>query len=652
MMRALSFPILAALALTLVPSLTPSISRSAFAAPGDVRVPEVIDLSVAAAEAELRAGGFGAALRDAPAGGGPNGTIARQEPGGFALASPGLAVVLYVRGGAGPAIGIPGVSDPTPPPGLPADPTSNPPSSPTVPTAPPAAAEAIVPDVRGKSEADAIELLKHWLITILTVDSVPENEGRVTDQKPAAGSTLGPEGVVEISVGRSGTPAPAGTSIVPSVIGLTEDAAMQMLMAARLVPMFEVAVSTDPMKAGKALAQEPAPGTVVASDSNVVVTMGRMAASAMNEAEVPDCSRLPEGVARKRLLDAGFSILAVKDRMAAQTDNGLVLEQDPAPMTRLLKGRGVTLTVGRLVMLPVAVPDVTRVDAVSAERVLRDAGFEVEKVYADTLPSEVGKVIAEEPPGNSARVRGSFIRITIGRSNAAIPTTIAVPSVVGRIESQVRSDLQARGFGVRINLVPGAAAEAGKIRNQSPTGGALVAPGTEIVLDVVRADVVQPGVPLPNYVNMDAATAQLDLQAKGLRVAFAYTTGSPEGRVTSQDPVGGSVTVRGALVTLTVVRAPALGSPTLIEPAHRVALPRNHGVIFRWNPVPGAEDYQIEVLSWKDGGWQRENQYELRDPFMKVGKSRAGRYQWHVRARRAGGTITGPWSEFWSLQVY
>ena len=648
MMRAPSFPLFAALAILLAPSLLSSAPHSAFAGPGDARVPEVIDLPVDAAEAELRAGGFGAERRDAQPDAGPLGTIAHQEPGGFAFAPPGTKVAIYVRGGVALSQARGGHSDPMPPApsGVPVEPIL-----PSPPGGRPAVAEATVPNVRGKTEDEAIDLLKQWKITILTVDSVPENEGRVTYQKPAAGSSLGPEGVVEISVGRSGTPAPAGTSLVPRVIGLTQDAATQKLTAARLVPMFEPTVSADPTKAGKVISQDPAAGTVVANDSNVVVTVGRVAASPINEAEVPDCSKLAEGVARKRLSDAGFALVTVKDRLASAADAGLVLEQDPAPMTRLLKGRNVTLTVGRLLMLPVAVPNVLNVDWAPAEKALRDAGFEVERVFADTLQSDVGKVIAEEPPGGSGKVRGSFVKITIGRSNAMATPTISVPSVVGRIESQVRPDLRARGFGVRVNLVPGAPSDAGKIRSQSPEGGSLVAPGTEIALDVVRADATQPGVPLPNYLNMDAATAQADLQAKGLRVAIAYTTGSPEGRVISQQPVGGSVTVRGALVTLTVATAPTLGIPTLLEPVEP-ALPRNHGVVFRWNPVVDAEDYQIEVLSWRDGSWQRENQYELRELFMKVGKTQLGLYQWHVRARRAGGTVSGPWSELRQLRVY
>lgn len=653
MMRAPSFPLVAALALAFAPTPFSSSWSPAFAGPGAVRVPEVIDLPVAAAEAELSAGGFAVERRDAPAGGGPIGTIASQEPGGFQFAVPGIVVAVYVRGGAGtsnPPATLPQLpSGVGIPPGVNVDPSAPRPGS----SLPPATAEATVPNVRGKTEAEAIELLKQWQITILTVDSAAANEGRVTDQKPAAGSTLGPEGVVEISVGRSGTPpSPAGTSLVPSVVGLTQDAATQALTAARLVPMFVPTISSDPTKAGKVISQEPVAGTVVASDSNVVVNVGRVAASAINEAEVPDCSKLPEGVARKRLADAGFPLLIVKDRQASVADRGLVLEQDPAPMTRLLKGRPVTLTVGRLLMLPVSVPDVLNVDALGAEKALRDAGFEVEKVFADTLPGSVGKVVAEEPPGNSSKVQGSFVKITIGRSSFAAPTTIPVPNVVGLPENQVRGDLQARGFAVRVNLVPGAPTDAGRIRSQSPQGGVLVAPGTEIALEVVRVDVVEPGVPLPNYLNMDAATAQADLQAKGLRVALAYTTGSPPGRVLGQQPSAGIVTVRGALVTLTVARPQELGITQLVEPDNRVALPRNHGLVFRWNPVLDAEDYQIEVMSWRDDGWQRENQFEMRDLFMKVNRTKAGLYQWHVRARRAGGTVTGPWSEMRQLRVY
>ena len=628
--------------------------RRAAAAPGDRRVPEVIDLPLAQAIAELSAGGFGADAKDAPPDAGPIGTIARQEPGGFAFAPPGSKVAIYVRGGAGGSSAAPGPSSSssTPPAssstpsGVPYGPTPPPTSTPTPDRG------SIVPDVRGKTEAEAIELLTGWRITILTVDSVAANEGRVTNQSPAAGSSLSLGEVVEISVGRTGTPpAPAGTSIVPQVVGLTQEAATQALSAARLVPMVEYATTGDATRMGRVLSQDRAPNSIVSRDSNIVIVIGRAAAVSLNEAEVPDCSRQPEAAARKKLADAGF-VAVVKDRLAGAGENGTVVEQSPAPMTRLLKGREVTLVVGRLLMLPIAVPDVMSADAAAAERALRDAGFEVERVLADTLPSGVGKVIAEEPAGGSMRVRGSFVRITVGRSSIPVPSTVAVPDVIGRYEAQIRADLQARGFGVRVNLVPGAPADAGKVRSQNPTPGALVAPGSEIVLEVVRAETVQPGVTLPNSMNMDAAAAQADLQARGLRVAIAYTTGSPDGFVIGQLPAPGTVTVPGALVTLTVARAPSLGVPALLEPAHGTSLPRNHGVVFRWGPVQDAEDYQIEVMSWKDDTWQRENQYELRDMFLSVRKARLGLYQWHVRARRAGGTILGPWSEWRRLRVY
>lgn len=634
-------------ALALVTAFVCASPRSSTAGPGDRRVPEVVGLPMAAAQAELEAGGFQAAFLDAPPGdarpGDRPGTVASQMPGGFAFAAPGSSVTVYVsmRDAATPPPSVPTALPPRP--GVTPAPA---------PTPGPTAREDVVPNVRGKTESEAIELLAGWRITILTVDSAPENEGRVTYQTPAAGSTLAPDGVVEISVGRTGTPpAPAGTSLVPTVVGLTEDAASQALTAAQLVKMLQTTTTGDPSKIGKVISQDPAAGTTVAKNSNVVITVGRAVASSFNETEVPDCARMPEGVARKTLNDAGFGVV-VKDRLASAAENGTVVEQVPAPNSRLLKGRDVTLTVGRLLMLPIAIPDVMSVDAAGAERALREAGFEVERVMADTLPSAVGKVIAQEPPGNTSRVRGSFVRITIGRSSVAAPTTIQVPDVVGGYEGQVRADLQARGFGVRVNLVPGASPDAGKVRGQYPPPGTVVAPGSEIALDVVKAEATQPGVPLPNYTNMDAATAQADLQAKGLRVAIAYTVGTPEGRVIQQNPGPGAVTLRGTLVTLTVARAPSLGVPMLLEPANAAALPKNHGVVFRWNPVVEADDYQIEVMSWKNDTWQRENQYDLRDLYMNVKKAKQGLYQWHVRARRAGGTIVGPWSEWRRLRVY
>ncbi len=614
------------------------------AGPGDRRVPEVIDLPVAAAEAELAAAGFGADRRDAPLGGGPAGTVAGQLPGGFAFAPPGARISIFVRGGSGGA-GGPGVGPAVPPP-------VTPPAPPTIPGGPPTAPAAQrVPNVTGKTETEAIELLAGWRITILTVDSVPENAGRVTHQEPAAGSALPPDGVVEISVGRSGTPgADAGTALVPSVLGFTTDAASQALTAVQLVPLVQPAATSDPAKAGKVIAQDPQPGTVVARNSNVVVTVGTMAASPLNEAEVPDCTRQPEGAARRRLADAGFPV-QVRDRLASAAENGVVLEQDPAPMARLLRGRTVTLTVGRLLLLPVNVPDVLNVDAAAAERSLREAGFEVETVLADTLPSGIGRVVAQEPPGNTGRVRGSFVRITVGRTSVAVPSTVPVPNVVGAADLAASDELAARGFAVRRTIVAAATADDGKVLSQRPVAGTPAPRGSEVTITIGRA-AVTPGVTVPSYVNMNVATAQADLAAKGLRVNVVYATGSPDGRVLDQQPPPGSVTVRGALVTLTVARVPALGVPMLLEPANAASYPRNHGLVFRWGAVPDAEDYQIEVMSWKDGAWQRESQYEKRELFMKVDKTRKGFYQWHVRARRAGGTVEGAWSEMRRVTIY
>ena len=633
---------LIAVAALCVPAAEPLVSH-AFAGPGDRRVPEVVDLTAAAAEAELAAAGFAADRRDAPLGSGPAGTVAGQLPGGFAFAPSGTRVSIFVRGGAGGGLPVPGVgpSAPTYPP---------PPTPPVVPTSPPSAG-TIVPDVTGKTENEAIELLAGWRITILTVDSVPANAGRVTYQEPAAGSSLPADGVVEISVGRNGTPdAPAGTSIVPSVLGFTADAASQAVTAAQLVPLVQPAATSDPAKAGKVIAQDPVAGTIVSSNSNVVVTVGTMAASPLNEAEVPDCTKQPEGAARRRLADAGFTV-QVRDRLASATENGAVLEQDPAPMARLLRGRTVTLTVGRLLLLPVGVPDVLNVDAAAAERALREAGFEVESVLADTLPSGVGKVVAQEPPGGAGRVRGSFVRITVGRSNVTIPTTVSVPDVVGTGDAAASGELAFRGFAVRRTIVAAAAADDGRVLSQSPLPGTPAARGAEVTITIGRA-AAAPGVPIPSYLNMNVATAQADLLAKGLRANIAYVTGSPDGRVVDQQPPAGSVTVRGAVVTLTVARAPALAVPALLEPVNAASLPRNHGLVFRWSAVPDAEDYQIEVMSWKDGAWQRESQYEKRELFMKVDKTRKGFYQWHVRARRAGGTVEGAWSEMRRVTIY
>jgi beta-lactam-binding protein with PASTA domain len=590
-----------------------------FAAPPDRGgVPEVVDLPEPVAAAALKAAGFQTVAKDAP--GDPAGTVARQVPVGFGRAAPGGPVTIWVRRGGG---------------GTPPSPSGVPPAAPPM------------PDVRGKREGEALEMLKPWRVRTTVVVGTPDNDGRVVAQAPAAGAAHPAGALVELTVARAA--APAGTAVVPTVVGLEQEAASQALSQAHLVPLVTFA-NADPADAGRVVSQDPPPGTTVARQSNVAITVGRNVIGPLVEIEVPDTLKQSEADARAALERAGL-LAGVRYQLSPKFP-GVVLNQDPVPGTRVLRGRTVSLVVGVDRLVPQDVPSTIGLDAAAAEQTLRDAGFASEQVLAVSLPGSAGKVIAQDPPAGTSAIRGSTVRITVGRPTAVVPVTVAVPSLVGRAEIDARAALETAGLVAEIVPVAGPPPEWGRVKSQSVPPGAGVPRGTSIRLEVARGDVGPPGIVLKSYVGMDVAAAQADLTAQGLQSQTTRVDGTPAGRVISQDPPAGARVAPGTSIVLTVLHQPPLPTVVLTGPPDRQSVPKQHGVTFNWMPVPEADDYQFYIDVEKDGTWVTADNDVVGANYKKPSHVNRGRYRWHVRARRAGGTILGPWSEWRLLSIY
>jgi len=623
-----------------VPALVAALVVSSVAEAGPRRViPEVVDLPQAVAERALQSAGFRARAVPSTAPGVP-GTVAVQSPGGFWYADTGTEVMLEVRGLAtGPSAPDPTIPGPTAP-------------GPTVPgpgPSAPAGTAPRLPTVVGRTEAEALDALPAWSVRIVYVASAPGSEGRVTAMDPAAGTPLAPNQQVTLSIGSAGAP-PAGASVVPNVVGMSADAANAALKAARLVPLLNT-VPADAAGAGRVVSQEPAAGIVVARDSNVVVNVGAGAPSALLEAEVPDLRRLSEVEARAKLAGAGLTV-NVLDRLVGGDDANLVVDQAPPAGTRLSRGANVTVTVGRLLLLPIRVPEVLNLEADAAEQTLQDLGFAVERGTALSLPGSQGRVIGQEPGGGASVTRGSVVRIVVGATNTI--QSVPVPDVTGMTEAVATQRLRADGFVVARATIPGAPNEAGVVRGTQPTARTPLARGSQVTLVVAEAPTPpRPAAPpLPNYVGMDVTTAQRDLATRQLQAAVTYVVSVPEGRVVAQNPPPGTPLASGAVVTLTVSRAPTLGAVRLLDPAPSASLPKNYGLVFRWTPVPEAEDYEFEIFKAKDDTWVVADHDIERKAEKRPSRVKTGTYQWHVRARRANGAITGPWSEFRRVTIY
>jgi eukaryotic-like serine/threonine-protein kinase len=279
-----------------------------------------------------------------------------------------------------------------------------------------------VPDVVGKRSGTAAQLLQNqgFEVDVVPIQSDTVPDDRVAGQRPEAGETADEGSVVTITVSSGPGEAP-----VPIVQGLPADEAEAHLREAGFKSERREQFS-DTVRSGRVIETSPAEGSTVRKGSTVTLVVSR----GKEKVAVPDVEGSTRDEAQRLIRDAGLET-RVTERESTDQEPGTVLEQDPAPGTRVAKGQTVDLVVAKA-PAKVAVPGV--IDATEDEAVstLEDAGFKV-KVEDGTAatPDEDGIVLDQDPAPDSARTRGSQVTITVGRFEPpadAEPTPTPTPT--------------------------------------------------------------------------------------------------------------------------------------------------------------------------------------------------------------------------------
>ena len=199
--------------------------------------------------------------------------------------------------------------------------------------------KATVPDVRGKSQADAVaELVRAHLQPNVHQIPSPKPPNTVIAQDPKPGSVVLQDTKVRINV--STGPKPIAT---PVVVGQTYDSASSYLLGQGFaVKRIDVDSSELP---GTVIAQDPAPNTSIPPGSTITLTVSR----GPKDKPVPSVVNLDIDSARTTLTDAGFKVRIVYQDTQDQSLDGVVTLQDPPSNTQAKPGTTVTITVGRFV---------------------------------------------------------------------------------------------------------------------------------------------------------------------------------------------------------------------------------------------------------------------------------------------------------------
>ncbi len=195
-----------------------------------------------------------------------------------------------------------------------------------------------VPDVRGKSSVDAVQVLADagMKSKLMTVPS-DQPAGTVTAQSPAPGKMVVAGTLVHINVAKG--PTQVG---VPLVVGEMFDQAASQLNSQGFAVARKNVASSQPT--GTVISQSPAGGVAAPAGATVTlsVSLGPPATP------VPDVTSLDVSTATANLQAAGFVATVVKQTTTDPGQDGIVLTQTPVGGTSAKAGATVTITVGQL----------------------------------------------------------------------------------------------------------------------------------------------------------------------------------------------------------------------------------------------------------------------------------------------------------------
>jgi serine/threonine-protein kinase len=278
-----------------------------------VPVPNVVGQKTAAAVAKLKAAGLGAQVTSVPATAAA-GTVLAENPQAGTRVGKGSTVALRVSKG-----------------------------------------QATVPDVRGQDVASAKAALTAAGL-VPTVFQVPgaEPKGTVTGQNPLPNKKVARGSKVRINVSAGaaasgGAPTTQSTTTttatqqvqVPNVVGLQQNVAQRRLNRPGLAVRVQYVASSKP--SGQVVDQSPAAGTSMKKGSRVQITVSL--GSNATTTQVPDVVGQDQQTATTTLQGAGFEVQVIDVPATDPSQNGNVVDEQPAGGSRAPQGSTVTIYV-------------------------------------------------------------------------------------------------------------------------------------------------------------------------------------------------------------------------------------------------------------------------------------------------------------------
>ena len=279
----------------------------------NVAVPNVTGLRTAAALVRLKAAGLKSTIVKTPSTQ-PPGTVLKQQPSAGARVSKGQTVTLTVSSGK---------------------------------------TKVAVPDVVGQPQPNAEGAVRGagLLPTTAQVDST-QPAGIVVTQSPPAGTKVAKGAKVRLNISRGPPPTsppfptnpPPGKRVkVPNVVGEDQTTAQKRLQRNGLKSSVSYVASSKP--AGTVVSEQPRAGTTVKRGSRVALKISN-GPNPKPLKTVPDVKGQDQATATTALRQAGFVVVTIDEPTNDPTQNGIVVDEQPTPGSRIPQGSQITIYVG------------------------------------------------------------------------------------------------------------------------------------------------------------------------------------------------------------------------------------------------------------------------------------------------------------------
>jgi serine/threonine protein kinase/beta-lactam-binding protein with PASTA domain len=200
-------------------------------------------------------------------------------------------------------------------------------------------AQVKVPNVVGQDVNQAVATLAGLGLNpnIARVYSTAQQD-TVTAQQPHAGDSVPKGSNIRINVSRGAKPVQ-----VPDVTGQPFANAKSALQGQGF-RVARVDVQSDQYPKGVVVASDPPPGSNVAKGAKVTLSVSKGPATT----QVPDVRNQTQADATAMLEGAGLTVAVVQDFVTDPSQDGIVIDQDPAPGADAQAGEVVTIHVGKL----------------------------------------------------------------------------------------------------------------------------------------------------------------------------------------------------------------------------------------------------------------------------------------------------------------